>query len=69
MMTSRPRSKCEPQMSAPLEAGAVVGTIKVQLGDELVASRDLITLGAVEEAGFFGRTWDSMRIVDGRIVC
>ena len=43
----------EPQLSAPLEAGAVVGTINVQLGDELIASRDLVTLSAVEEAGFF----------------
>jgi D-alanyl-D-alanine carboxypeptidase (penicillin-binding protein 5/6) len=39
-----------------------VGTISVHLGEELIASRDLITLGAVEEAGFFGRSWDSLRI-------
>lgn len=52
----------EPELSAPLEAGQVVGTINVNLGDELVASRDLVTLGSVEEAGFFGSTWDSMRL-------
>ena len=52
----------EPQLSAPLEAGQVVGTINVQLGDEVIAQLDLVTLGAVEEAGFFGSTWDSMRL-------
>ena len=56
----------QPQLSAPLEAGAVVGTINVNLGDEVVASRELITLAAVEEAGFFGSLWDSMQLwVDG----
>ena len=52
----------EPQLSAPLEAGAIVGSINVQLGDELVVRRDLVTLSAVEEAGFFGSTWDSLRL-------
>ena len=56
----------EPQLSAPLETGAVVGSINVQLGDELIVSRDLVTLSAVEEAGFFGSTWDSLRLwMDG----
>jgi len=52
----------QPDMSAPLESGAVVGRITVKLGEDLVASRDLITLGAVEEAGFVGRSWDSLRM-------
>jgi D-alanyl-D-alanine carboxypeptidase (penicillin-binding protein 5/6) len=56
----------EPQLTAPLDAGAVVGTISVKLGDELVASRELHTLSPVEEAGFFGSMWDSMKLwVDG----
>ena len=38
------------------------GTINVTLGDESVVSRDLITLGAVEEAGFFGSMADGMRM-------
>jgi len=50
------------ELSAPLAAGTVVGKITVKLGEEIVASRDLLTLGAVEEAGFFGRSWDSMRL-------
>jgi D-alanyl-D-alanine carboxypeptidase (penicillin-binding protein 5/6) len=52
----------EPQLSAPLEAGQIVGSINVQLGDELIASRDLVTLSVVAEAGFFGRSWDGMKL-------
>ena len=52
----------EPQLSAPLEAGTVVGTINVKLGEELVASRQLVTMSTVEEAGFFGSTWDSLKL-------
>jgi hypothetical protein len=40
----------------------IVGSINVQLGDELIASRDLVTLSAVAEAGFFGRSWDGMKL-------
>lgn len=52
----------DPELSAPLEAGQLVGTISVHLGEELVASRELVTLSAVEEAGFFGSSWDSMKL-------
>jgi D-alanyl-D-alanine carboxypeptidase (penicillin-binding protein 5/6) len=56
----------QPELSAPLGAGVTVGKIIVQLGEDLVASRDLVTLSAVEEAGFFGRSWDSLRLwIDG----
>jgi D-alanyl-D-alanine carboxypeptidase (penicillin-binding protein 5/6) len=56
----------QPQLSAPLDAGVVVGNIRVQLGDELIASRELVTLSAVEEAGVFGSMWDSMQLwMDG----
>ena len=30
--------------------------------DELIANRDLVTLSAVEEAGFFGSAWDGLRL-------
>ena len=52
----------EPQLSAPLAEGAIVGSINVQLGDELIAHRDLVTLSAIDEAGFFGSTWDGLRL-------
>jgi D-alanyl-D-alanine carboxypeptidase (penicillin-binding protein 5/6) len=51
-----------PQMTAPLSEGEVVGTINVKLGDELITSRELITLGAVEEAGFFGSMMDGIEL-------
>ena len=51
-----------PQMTAPLSEGEVVGTINVKLGDELIASRELITLGSVEEAGFFGSMMDGLEL-------
>ena len=50
------------ELSAPLEAGVTVGKLTVQLDGELVESRDLVTLSAVQEAGFFGRSWDSLRL-------
>ncbi len=52
----------QPELSAPLGAGVTVGKITVKLGEDLVASRKLVTLSAVEEAGFFGRSWDSLRL-------
>jgi D-alanyl-D-alanine carboxypeptidase (penicillin-binding protein 5/6) len=56
----------KPQLSAPLTVDEVVGTVSVRLGDDLVASRDLVTLNAVEPAGIFGRAWDNIRLwVDG----
>ena len=54
------------ELSAPLEAGVPVGNITGRTGEDLVASRNLVTLSAVEEAGFFSRTWDSLRLwIDG----
>jgi len=56
----------QPQLSAPLAVDTAVGEIVVALGDELVARRPLLTLAAVEEAGFFGATWDSLQLwIDG----
>jgi len=52
----------QPQLSAPLAADEVVGTVTVRLGEDLVAGRNLITLNAVEPAGFFGRAWDNLRL-------
>ncbi|MDX1554514.1 MAG: D-alanyl-D-alanine carboxypeptidase family protein [Xanthomonadales bacterium] len=56
----------QPRLEAPLETDAVVGQITVSLEDDVIAQRDLITLAAVEPAGFFGRTWDGLKLwVDG----
>ena len=52
----------QPQLTAPLAAGDKVGEITVKLGDEVVASRDLVALATIEQAGFLGSAWDSLRI-------
>lgn len=52
----------QPKLQAPIDAGQQVGLIRIELGDALVASRPLITLSAVEPAGFFGRAMDGMRL-------
>ena len=56
------RVEVQPELTAPLAAGDAVGAIRVVLGDETVASRDLLTLAPVEEAGFFGSMMDSMTL-------
>lgn len=48
----------EPQLTAPLKAGQVVGTIDFQLNGNVIEQRPLLVMESVEEAGFFGRIWD-----------
>lgn len=52
----------EPQLMAPLAEGQVIGKVHVRLGDESIASLDLLALESVEEAGFFGSAADSMKL-------
>jgi D-alanyl-D-alanine carboxypeptidase (penicillin-binding protein 5/6) len=60
------RVQMQPQLTAPLEQGAVVGQIAVTLDGEPVAERDLLTLASVEQAGFFGSAWDGLKLwIDG----
>jgi D-alanyl-D-alanine carboxypeptidase (penicillin-binding protein 5/6) len=47
---------------APIEAGASVGTYTVRVGDEVVARVPLVALEKAEEAGFFGRMIDSVKL-------
>ena len=49
-----------PELIAPLAEGEVVGQISIRLEDSEITSRGLVALEAAPEAGFFGRTWDSM---------
>ena len=51
-----------PQLTAPIAQGDVIGTVQVKLGEELVHSADLIALEAVEEGSFFRRLWDSISL-------
>jgi serine-type D-Ala-D-Ala carboxypeptidase (penicillin-binding protein 5/6) len=57
--------KLLPELTAPLALDQVVGKITVKLDGDVVASRDLVALNAVEQAGFFGRTWDGLRLWTG----
>jgi D-alanyl-D-alanine carboxypeptidase (penicillin-binding protein 5/6) len=60
------RVQMQPQLTAPLDEGAVVGQIAVTLDGEPVAERDLLTLASVEQAGFFGSAWDGLKLwIDG----
>ena len=47
---------------APVAQGQRVGTLRVKLGDKLLAERPVIALAAIPEAGFFGRAWDTVRL-------
>ncbi len=49
-----------PELIAPIAEGTEVGQIFIRLEDKEITSRALIALESINEAGFFGRTWDSM---------
>jgi D-alanyl-D-alanine carboxypeptidase (penicillin-binding protein 5/6) len=51
-----------PQLTAPIAQGDVIGKVEVKLGDEVVHSADLIALEAVEEGSFLRRLWDSINL-------
>ena len=48
----------EPQLTAPLKKGQVVGTIDFQLNGKVVEQRPLMVMEEVKEGGFFGRIRD-----------
>jgi D-alanyl-D-alanine carboxypeptidase (penicillin-binding protein 5/6) len=47
---------------APVAKGQRIGTLRVRLGDQLIAERPLLALDAVDQAGIFGRAWDTIRL-------
>lgn len=51
-----------PQLTAPIAQGDVIGKVEVKLGEEVVHSADLIALEGVEEGSFFRRLWDSISL-------
>lgn len=51
-----------PQITAPIALGDVIGKVEVKMGDQVVHSADLVALEAVEEGGFFRSLWDSIRL-------
>lgn len=50
------------QLMAPIRRGQVVGEVFFKVGDEEVKRMPLVALDNVEEAGFFGRMWDSIKL-------
>nr|WP_313110397.1 serine-type D-Ala-D-Ala carboxypeptidase [Atlantibacter sp.] len=48
----------EPQLTAPLKKGQVVGSIDFQLNGKTIEKRPLIVMEAVNEGGFISRMWD-----------
>jgi serine-type D-Ala-D-Ala carboxypeptidase (penicillin-binding protein 5/6) len=48
---------------APLNKGQVVGTMKLAAGDKTIAEYPVLALDAMPVAGFFRRTWDSLRLM------
>ncbi len=49
-------------LMAPVMQAQPVGTLRVSLDGESVGEYTLIALEAVPAAGFFGRTWDTLRL-------
>ena len=47
---------------APLKQGQLVGKLKVSVAGQAYAEVPLVALESVAQAGWFGRTWDAMRL-------
>jgi D-alanyl-D-alanine carboxypeptidase (penicillin-binding protein 5/6) len=47
---------------APIAKGQRLGTLRVKLDDKPVTDYPLIALDAVEQAGFLGRSWDTLQL-------
>jgi len=49
-------------LKAPIQKGATLGTLKVTLEGKPLGTYNVVALENVEQAGFFGRLWDSIRL-------
>jgi serine-type D-Ala-D-Ala carboxypeptidase (penicillin-binding protein 5/6) len=47
---------------APLTKGQQIGSLKISLGDQPYTEQPLFILEDVAQAGWFGRTWDAIRL-------
>ena len=47
---------------APVEKGQVLGKLKITYEGKVLAEKPVVALEAVEEAGFFGRLWDGIKL-------
>ena len=69
LLVSMPRGKYDqlkPAMDvpktlvAPIAKGQAIGTVRVTLGDKVIAQAPLVAIEGVEEAGFFKRLWHEL---------
>ncbi len=47
---------------APLAKGQQIGSLKISVGDQPYTEQPLFILASIEQAGWFGRTWDAVRL-------
>jgi D-alanyl-D-alanine carboxypeptidase (penicillin-binding protein 5/6) len=47
---------------APIAKGQQIGTLRVRLDERVIAEQPLLALQAIEQAGWFGRAWDTIRL-------
>jgi D-alanyl-D-alanine carboxypeptidase (penicillin-binding protein 5/6) len=47
---------------APLNKGQQMGSLKISIGDQPYTEQPLFILESVDQAGWFGRTWDAVRL-------
>jgi len=47
---------------APITQGQRIGTLRVKLGEQVLAERPLLAQAAVDQAGWIGRLWDGLRL-------
>jgi len=47
---------------APIAKGQRIGTLRVRLDDKTLSEQPLLALESIEQAGWFGRAWDTMRL-------
>lgn len=57
----KPLLELPERLWAPLEAGQVVGELRVELDGAVLATRPVVALEAVAEAGLLRRWWDRLR--------
>jgi D-alanyl-D-alanine carboxypeptidase (penicillin-binding protein 5/6) len=48
---------------APIAKGQRIGTLRVKLGDTVVAERPLLAMEEIGQGGWFSRSWDSIRLM------
>ncbi|MEI8305209.1 MAG: D-alanyl-D-alanine carboxypeptidase family protein [Burkholderiales bacterium] len=49
-------------LTAPIERGQRIGTLRVRQGEQVLAERPLVALESIGQAGLLGRAWDTIRL-------